>query len=98
MGTHAVRPVRERRRHRYSAEALEPRLLLASLLDLVGRTTPIVPAARGSGKAQQAQLAASDSQWDQLWLANHVSTATLTKLERADSALQSMYAQSLRDG
>jgi hypothetical protein len=52
---------------------------------------------RGPGNSQQVQLAASDSQWDILWLANHVSTATLTRLEKTDGALQTMYAQWLRD-
>src|SRR4051812_44454562 len=93
---------------RYLAEPLEQRLLLASLLDLVGRTSP--PAvqmpvdsesnlqAASGAQSGTVQIAASDSEWDTLWLANHVNAAALRALDKTDGALQDMYAQWLRDG
>lgn len=86
----------------YRAELLEPRRLLASLMDLVGRDQfPAGPVPNDTelttDHQQPRPSAPSDSAKDVLWLANHVDQATLRLLDKADSSLQIIYALHLRD-
>ncbi|HSV16319.1 MAG TPA: S8 family serine peptidase, partial [Tepidisphaeraceae bacterium] len=95
-----------RRRRAMLAEALEQRLLFASLRDFVGLSAEtssrllgfVSTAHGGSGQQQQQTVVAGDGLTDSVWLANHVDLPTIALLDKVDGPLQQMVAQSLRDG